>query len=708
MTSTRTGSARSAAAKDSTGLDQLCINTIRTLSIDAVQAAQSGHPGTPMAAAPTVYCLWQRILRYDPEDPHWPNRDRFVLSNGHASMLLYSLIHLTGVKAANETYEEVGRTAVTLDDIRNFRQAGSRCPGHPEYGWTSGVEATTGPLGQGLGMSVGMAVAERWLASTYNRPDFELFNYNVYAMGGDGCMMEGVSSEAASLAGHLKLSNLCWIYDSNRITIEGSTDLAFTEDVATRFLAYGWSVTHVSDANDLAMLTRAYETFLATHDRPTLIIVESHIGYGAPHRQDSREAHGEPLGAEEARLAKEFYGWDPDAKFFVPEGIREHFQAHLGRRGAAHRAAWTDLVAAYCNEFPGAGLQVGCLPGHALPPDWDCDLPIFPPDPKGIAGRDASAKALNAIAPRVPWLLGGAADLSPSTKTRLTIEGAGEFQAPDHGGDYRGRNLHFGIREHAMCAVSNGMALSSLRPYASSFLVFTDYCRGAIRISALMEVPVLYIWTHDSINLGEDGPTHQPIEHLASLRAMPGMIVLRPADANEVVEAYRVILQIRNRPVSLVLSRQPLPTFDRTVYAPASGVASGAYILAEAPSGKPDVLLLATGSEVSLCLTARERLNAQGIGARVVSMPSWEIFEEQPEDYRNRVLPPEIDARVSVEAASTFGWAQFTGTKGAILGMRTFGLSAPMQVVAQHFGFEPDHVVTAAREQVARSRRTRG
>ena len=661
-----------------------------------------------MAATPTVYCLWQRFLRYDPEDPRWPNRDRFVLSNGHASMLLYSLIHLTGVKAANQSYEEVGRPAVTLDDIRNFRQAGSRCPGHPEYGWTSGVEATTGPLGQGLGMSVGMAVAGRWLAATYNRPDFELFNYNVYAMGGDGCMMEGVSSEAASLAGHLKLSNLCWIYDNNRITIEGSTDLAFSEDVATRFLGYGWNVTRVSDANDLDMLTRAYETFLATHDRPTLIMVESHIGYGAPHRQDTREAHGEPLGAEEARLAKEFYGWDPDAEFLVPEGVRDHFQEQLGRRGAVHRAAWTDLVAGYRKKYPEAGLQVGCLPGHALPPDWDRDLPVFPPDPKGVAGRDASAKALNAIAPRVPWLLGGAADLSPSTKTRLTFEGAGEFQAPGHGGDYAGRNFHFGIREHAMCAIANGMALCCLRPYASSFLVFTDYCRGALRISALMEVPVLYIWTHDSISVGEDGPTHQPIEHLASLRAMPGMIVLRPADANEVVEAYRVILQIKDRPVCLVLSRQPLPTFDRTVYAPASGVAKGAYILAEAASGKPDVLLLATGSEVSLCLAARERLGAEGIGARVVSLPSWEIFEEQPEEYRNSVLPPEIDARVSVEAASTFGWAQFTGTKGANLGMRSFGLSAPMKVVAQHFGFEPDHVVTAAREQVARSRRSRG
>ena len=694
--------------QDPAELDRLCIDTIRTLSIDAVQAARSGHPGTPMALAPAAYCLWQRFLRYDPADPRWPNRDRFVLSNGHASMLLYSLIHLTGVTAANESYEEVGRPAVTLDDIRNFRQAGSRCPGHPEHGWTSGVEATTGPLGQGVAMSVGMALAGRWLGATYNRPGFELFDYNVYAMCGDGCLMEGVSAEAASLAGHLRLSNLCWIYDHNRITIEGSTDLAFTEDVATRFLGYGWNVTRVSDANDLAMLGRAYETFLATRERPTLIIVESHIGYGAPHRQDTREAHGEPLGVEEARLAKEFYGWDPDAQFLVPAGVPQHFQAQVGRRGAAARAAWTDLLAGYRKQFPEAGAQLDCLPGRGLPPDWDHDLPAFPPDPKGVAGRDASSRALNAIAPRVPWLLGGSADLWPSTKTRLTFDGAGEFQAPGHGGDYGGRNLHFGIREHAMCAVTNGMALSSLRPYGSSFLVFTDYCRGALRLSALMDVPVIYIWTHDSINVGEDGPTHQPIEHLASLRAMPGMIVLRPADANEVVEAWRLIMRLGNRPVSLVLSRQPLPTVDRTVYAAASGLARGAYILAESPTGTPDVLLLATGSEVSLCLEARERLAAEGIGARVVSMPSWELFEEQPEEYRNGVLPPDIDARVSVEAASTFGWAQFTGRTGAILGMRSFGLSAPMKVVAEYFGFEPDHVVVAAREQVARARRARG
>ncbi|MFL6725161.1 MAG: transketolase family protein, partial [Sphingomicrobium sp.] len=560
--------------------------------------------------------------------------------------------------------------------------------------------ATTGPLGQGVAMSVGMAAAGRWLGATYNRPSFDLFDYNVYAFCGDGDMMEGLGSEAASLAGHLRLSNLCWIYDNNRISIEGRTDITFTEDVATRFLAYDWNVIRVGDVNDLDTLTRAFETFLATRERPTLIIVDSHIGYGAPHRQDTKEAHGEPLGADEARLSKEFYGWNPDAQFLVPDGVREHFGAQLGRRGAAAHSEWNKLFAAYERKFPEAAHEIGCLGERTLPSDWNQDLPVFPPDPKGIAGRDASAKTQNAIARRVPWLLGGSADLWPSTKTLLTFEGAGEFQAPGHGGDYSGRNFHFGVREHAMCAFVNGMALSGLRPYGSSFLVFSDYCRGSLRLSAVMEVPSIFIWTHDSINLGEDGPTHQPIEHLASLRAMPGMIVLRPADANEVVESWRVIMEVKDRPVCLVLSRQALPTFDRKALGAASGVARGAYVLADAPSGKPDVLLLATGSEVSLCLVAREQLIKEGIGARVVSMPSWEIFDEQSEDYQDSVLPPEIEARVSIEAASTFGWAKFTGPRGAIVGMRSFGLSAPMKVVAERFGFEPEHVVAAAREQV--------
>jgi transketolase len=658
-----------------------------------------------MDAAPAVYTLWQRFLRYDPADPHWPNRDRFVLSAGHASMLLYSLLHLTDVKAADESYEETGRAAVTMDDIKRFRQAGSRCPGHPEHGWTSGVEATTGPLGQGAGMSVGMAVASLWLAARYNRPGGELFDYDVYALCSDGDMMEGVGSEAASLAGHLRLGNLCWIYDDNHITIEGPTALTFTEDVGARFLAYGWNVVRVPDANDLDLLTRAYHEFRATPDRPTLIIVHSHIGYGAPHRQDTKEAHGEALGEEEVRLAKESYGWNPDAKFLVPDGVRAHFHAQCGRRGAERRARWLELLAEYRTRFPQLAGELDHMGAGTLPSGWDGDLPAFPPDPKGVASRDASGQTLNALAQRVPWLLGGAADLWPSTKTRLTFAGAGDFEPPEHDGDYCGRNLHFGVREHAMCTVVNGLALCGLRPYASSFLVFTDYCRAALRLSTLMEMPVIFIWTHDSISLGEDGPTHQPVEHLASLRAMPGMVVIRPADANEVVEAYRVILGLRDRPVCLVLSRQALPTLDRTKVAAAAGLARGAYILADAPDGDPDVLLLATGSEVSLCVTAHERLAAEGINARVVSMPSWELFDAQSEEYRDTVLPPEVTARVAIEEASPFGWARHAGTDGTVLALRSFGMSAPLKVVTEHFGFTPDHVVAAAREQVARHRR---
>jgi transketolase len=683
-------------------LDQLCINTLRTLSIDAVQKARSGHPGTPMDAAPMVYCLWQRVLRFDPDDPNWPNRDRFVLSAGHASALLYGLLHLCGVKAMSPAYEQPGRLAVTLDDIKRFRQAGSRCTGHPEYGWTSGVETTTGPLGQGVATSVGMAIAQRWLAATYNRPGYDLFDHHVYALCGDGDMMEGISGEAASLAGHLKLSDLCWIYDDNHFTIEGSTDITFTEDVAARFLGYGWNVTRVGDANDLKLLTRAYQTFHATRDRPTLIIVQSHIGYGAPHKQDTREAHGEPLGPEEVRLAKEFYGWSPDAQFSVPDGVRVHFREQFGRRGATARAAWEQLFAAYRTQYPDLANQIDYMQRRDLPEGWDRALPTFPADAKGMATRDSSGKVLNAIAGRVPWLLGGAADLAPSTKTRLHFDFAGEFQAPGGEGDYRGRNLHFGVREHAMCAIANGLSLSKLRPYASSFLIFTDYCRGALRLSAMMGLPVITIWTHDSISLGEDGPTHQPIEQLASFRAMPGMMVLRPADANEVVEAWRVIMRLTDRPVVLVLTRQALPTLDRTAYAPAVGVSRGAYVLADAQDHRPDVLLLATGSEVSLCLAAYEQLKSEGIKARVISMPSWELFEHQSREYRDSVLPPEITARVAVEEASTFGWERYTGLGGAILGLQTFGLSAPTKVVAQHFGFEPAHVVAAAREQLAR------
>lgn len=698
--------APSSTVKDTTKLDQLCINTLRTLSIDAVQKAQSGHPGTPMDAAPVVYCLWQRFLTFDPHDPDWPNRDRFVLSAGHASMLLYSVLHLCGVKATSPTYAQGDRLAVTLDDIKNFRQAGSRCTGHPEYGWTSGVETTTGPLGQGVATSVGMAIAERWLAATYNRPDYEVFSHRVYALCGDGDMMEGISSEAASLAGHLKLSNLCWIYDDNHISIEGSTHITFTEDVAARFLGYGWNVVRVSDANDLEMLQRGFQTFLNTPAGPTLIIVQSHIGYGAPHKQDTREAHGEPLGAQEVRLTKEFYDWNPDAHFYIPDGVTAHFEEQLGRRCATARAAWGELFAAYRRQYPDLAEQIDLMQGRDLPDDWDSTLPTFPADAKGMATRDSSGKVLNAIAEHIPWLLGGAADLAPSTKTRLNVDFGGEFQSPGEEGDYRGRNFHFGVREHAMSAIASGLSLAKLRPYAASFFVFTDYCRAALRLSAMMELPVITIWTHDSISMGEDGPTHQPIEHLASFRAMPGMMVIRPADANEVVEAWRVIMQARDRPVSLVLTRQALPTLDRTKYAPADGVAHGAYVLADTPDHAPDVILLATGSEVALCIAAYEQLTSEGIKARVISMPSWELFEHQSQAYRDDVLPPKIAARVAVEEASTFGWERYTGCGGTILGLHTFGLSAPMKVVAQHFGFEPAHVVAAAREQIARTARS--
>ena len=682
-------------------LDQLCINTLRTLSIDAVQPAQSGHPGTPMGAAPLAYCLWQRFLRYDPENPGWPNRDRFVLSSGHASMLLYSLLFLSGVKAAPPS-DDRNDLAVMLDDIKHFRQAGSRCTGHPEYGWTTGVETTTGPLGQGAATSVGMAIAERWMAASYNRPGYPLFEHNVYALCGDGDMMEGISSEAASLAGHLQLANLCWIYDQNHISIEGSTRLAFTEDVAARFFSYGWNVAHVTDANDLDMLTRSYGKFLDTHDRPTLIIVQSHIGYGAPHKQDSKEAHGEALGRDEVRLTKTFYGWDPDAQFHIPEDVVENFQQQFGRRGATLRAAWVKNFSAYRNEHPALAEQIDRMQHRDLPDDWDSTLPFFPADTKGMATREASGKVINAIAKRMPWLIGGAADLAPSTKTYLSFELAGSFQSPDKAGNYHGRNLHYGVREHAMGAITNGLSLSGLRPFSASFLVFSDYCRAALRLSAMMKLPVISIWTHDSINLGEDGPTHQPVEQLASLRAMPGMIVLRPADANEVVEAWRVIMQIKDSPVCLVLSRQALTTLDRNRYAPADGVSRGAYILADSPGGKPEVLLLGTGSEVALCIAAYEQLKEEKINARVISLPSWELFEKQNQEYRDSVLPPQLNARVAVEAASSFGWERYIGSGGSMISVDRFGMSAPITVVAQRFGFDTADVVAAAKKQMAR------
>ena len=685
-------------------IDQLAINTIRTLVIDAIQKSNSGHPGTPLGAAPTAYTLWQSVLRYDPEQPAWPSRDRFVLSSGHASMLLYALIYLAGIKAANPSYEKVGREAVTLDDIKTFRQAESRCPGHPEYGWTSGVESTTGPLGQGVSTSVGMAIASHWLAATYNRPGYDLFDFNVYALCGDGDMMEGISSEAASLAGHLKLSNLCWIYDSNRVTIEGHTDLAFTEDVAARFLGYGWDVTRVTDPNDTELVQRALETFLANKNRPTLIIVHSHIGYGAPHKQDSAAAHGEPLGPEEARLTKEFFGFSPDETFVVPAGVKEHFAAKMGARGARLRKEWDDLFARYKAQYPDLADALERMKKRELPSGWEKALPTFPASATGISTRDASGKVLNALAEKIPWLLGGAADLYPSTKTRLTFEFAGDFQPKSDLGDYRGRNFHFGIREHAMCAIVNGMVLTGLRAFGSGFLIFTDYARGAIRLSSLMDIPVLHIWTHDTISLGEDGPTHQPIEQLVSLRAIPGMVVLRPADANETAEAYRVAMSSKDRPCEIICSRQALPIVDRTKFAAASGVAKGAYVLVDAPDGKPDVILIGCGSEVSLCVQAWEQLTGQGIKTRVVSMPCWALFDAQDQAYRDSVLPPSVKARVTVEEASPIGWDRYAGPNGVVLGMRTFGMSAPMKIVTEHFGFTPEHVVSAAKESLARSR----
>jgi transketolase len=680
--------------KTTAQLDQLSINCIRTLSIDAVQQAKSGHPGTPMALAPLVYTLWNRVMRFDPQDPIWPNRDRFVLSNGHASMLLWSVLHLTGTRAVNAEYERLGQPAVSLDDIRRFRQLDSKAPGHPEYHWVSGVEATTGPLGQGIAMSVGMAIAEKWLADRYNRQSFEIFDYNIYAVCGDGCMMEGVGSEAASLASHLALDNLCWIYDNNHITIEGSTRITFTEDIAARFLGYGWNVLRVGDANDIDLIERSLDIFRRTKGRPTFIILDSHIGYGSPHRQDTAAAHGEPLGEEEVRLTKRDYGWPENAKFLVPDAVRDHFAAGVGARGAQARGRWTELFTAYRSAYPQLATEIGLIQRRELPAGWDAALPLFPADSKGIAGRDASGKALNVLAQSIPWLMGGSADLGPSNKTTLTFAGAGDFEPGAPGG----RNLHFGIREHAMAAIVNGLALSKLRAFGATFLIFSDYARPAIRLSALMELPTIFVFTHDAMGDGEDGPTHQPVEQLASFRAIPGLVMLRPADANEVVEAYRYILKLRHQPAVLALSRQPLPTLDRNKYAAASGVARGAYVLADAPGSDPEVILIGSGSEVSLCVDAHEELLAEGIRSRVVSMPSWDIFERQPREYQDSVLPPDVTARVAVEQASTLGWERYVGRSGRVIGMKTFGASAPLKELQRKFGFEPERVTEIAKE----------
>ncbi|HEY2531581.1 MAG TPA: transketolase [Xanthobacteraceae bacterium] len=678
-------------------LDQLAINTIRTLSIDAVQQANSGHPGTPMALAPLVYTIWNLVMRFDPQDPIWPNRDRFVLSNGHASMLLWSVLHLTGTRAVSAEYEQVGVPAVSLNDIRRFRQLDSKAPGHPEYHWTSGVEATTGPLGQGIATSVGMAIARKWLASRYNRPGFDIFDYNIYVVCGDGCLMEGVGAEAASLAGHLKLDNLCWIYDNNHITIEGNTRIAFTEDVAARFLGYHWNVLRVGDANDLEAIGRALAVFRQTAGRPTLIILDSHIGYGSPHLVDTAAAHGEPLGEEEVRLSKRAYGWPEDAKFLVPDGVREHFNGGIGARGAAARAHWESLFAAYRGEFRELAGEIDQMQHRELPAGWERNLPRFAADAKGISGRDASGQVLNVLAQNIPWLLGGSADLGPSNRTTLKFSGAGDFEAKT----VNGRNLHFGIREHAMAAIVNGLALSKLRAFGATFFIFSDYARPAIRLSAIMQLPTIFIFTHDAMGDGEDGPSHQPVEQLVAMRAIPGLTVLRPADANEVVEAYRYIMQLRHRPALIALSRQPLPTFDRSRYASAEGVARGAYVMAEAPQGQPEILLIATGSEVALAIDAHERLLADGLRSRVVSMPSWDIFEDQTKSYRDSVLPPQVAARIAIEQGSMLGWERYVGPAGKVVGMKTFGASAPLKELQHKFGFEPQRIVDLAREMLA-------
>lgn len=705
-------------------IEQLAIDTIRTLSMDAVQAAGSGHPGTPMALAPAAYVLFNEVLRYDPAQPAWPNRDRFVLSCGHASALLYAALHLTGVKQLDDDGRPTGEPAVSLDDLRRFRQLHGRCPGHPEFGHTSGVETTTGPLGQGIGNSVGMAVASRWLAARYNRPDFDLFDFNVYALCSDGDLMEGVGGEAASLAGHLKLSNLCWIYDDNHITIEGDTRLSFSEHVAARFAGYGWNVVRVSDVNSLDSLRNAIRLFREsrpdcegslptaqahslqrvtlddlcerfTPGRPTLIIARSVIGFGSPNKADSHDAHGAPLGDEEIRLTKAVYGWPENEKFLVPDEVRKHFATGIGERGKKLYADWTAKFSQYKAQYPQQAAELERIGRRDLPDGWDADVQQFPADAKGMASRVSSGKVLNQIATRVPWLLGGSADLAPSNNSLLKFDGAGDFEADN----YAGRNFHFGIREHAMGTVCNGMALCGLRAYGATFFVFSDYMRPSIRLAALMGLPVFYIFTHDSIGVGEDGPTHQPVEHLAALRAIPNLLVFRPADANEVAEAYKVVLPLKNQPAALVLTRQNLPTLDRAKYAPADGLHRGGYILADSTDGRLEVILIGTGSEVSLCVAAYEKLQAEGVKARVVSIPCWELFDAQPAEYRETVLPPDVTRRVAVELGIEQGWRKYIGPGGKFIGMSTFGASAPAAALLKHFGITVENVVSAAKQE---------
>ncbi|MEO1498306.1 MAG: transketolase [Planctomycetota bacterium] len=671
-------------------ISQTAIDTIRTLSMDAVQAATCGHPGTPMALAPVAYKLWADVLQYDPATPDWPNRDRYVLSCGHASMLIYSVLHLAGVKKPD------GSPALSLEDLKDFRQLGSLTPGHPEVHHTVGVETTTGPLGQGCGNGVGMAIAERWLAARYNKPGHTLFDHNTYVQCSDGDLMEGVACEAASLAGHLGLANLCWIYDDNDITIEGDTDLAFSEDVARRFEGLGWAVQRVDDANDTGALATAVDAFKAETDKPTLIIVKSVIAYGAPNKAGTSGAHGSPLGDEEISATKAAYGW-PDEKFVVPDGVLEHFQETLGQRGATAYAEWTETFAAYKKAEPALAAEVEQIVAGELPAGWTDTLPEFDTDAKGLATRASSGQTLNAVAPAVPWLIGGSADLAPSTNTLLKFDGAGHQQADSPGG----RNLHFGIREHGMAAAANGMALTGVRPYVATFFVFSDYLRPSMRLSALMELPVVYVFTHDSIGVGEDGPTHQPVEQLAACRAIPGLNVLRPGDANETAEAWRIALESKKNPTALVLTRQALPTLDRTKYAPAAGAAKGAYTLADAPSGKPAVILLATGSELQLAVAAYEKLVADGVEARVVSVPSIDLFAQQDGAYRESVLPSGCAARVAVEAGVRQGWDALIGHTGAFVGMKGFGASGPAAEVFAANGITVDGVVAAAKEQLS-------
>ena len=679
-----------------TALDVPALNTIRTLARDAVQKANSGHPGAPMGLAPVAYVLWNRYLNYDPADPTWPNRDRFVLSNGHASMLLYSLIHLAGVRNADHHGKVLDEPSLPMEQLKQFRQLNSRTPGHPESDMTAGVETTTGPLGQGVGNAVGMAIAQKWKAAYYGRPGFEkLFDHRVYAICGDGCMMEGVASEAASLAGHLRLNNLTLVYDDNGITIDGHTNLAFSEDVSKRFEAYGWNVIRITDGNDLDAMAKAFEA-AGKSDRPTFIDLKTVIGYGSPNKADTHGAHGEPLGADEIKLTKKAYGWPEDSSFLVPDGVYDHFKQGVGARGAAAHAEWNKLFADYKSKYPKEAGELDLMEKRELPAGWDKDIPNFPADAKGLATRESSGQVLNAVAKHVPWMVGGSADLNPSTKTFMKFPEAGVFTAKTPAG----RNVHFGVREHGMGAVMNGMALSKLRSYGSGFLIFSDYGRPAIRLAAIMGAPVLYVFTHDSIGVGEDGPTHQPIEQIMSLRAIPNLILIRPGDANEVAEAYRVALQQKHNPVVLVMTRQPLPTFDRTKYAAASNLAKGGYALNDVPS--PDVLLIATGSELSLCADAAEKLASEGVKARVVSLPSWELFEKQDKAYRESVIPPSVTARVCVEMGGAFGWEKFAGTGGAIIGMRTFGASAPIKDLVKHFGFTVDAVVKTAKEQLGK------